>query len=57
VVIYANPSLEPEERAELEEVAGDRYFDLDTLNLAAEDVDAARQVLLLAESLRITNRK
>jgi hypothetical protein len=38
-------------------VAGSRYFDLDTLNLAAEDADAARQVLLLAESLRIANEK
>jgi hypothetical protein len=52
-VIYANPSLEAEERAELEAVAGGRYFDLDALNLPADDADAAQQVLLLAESLRI----
>jgi bifunctional enzyme CysN/CysC/sulfate adenylyltransferase subunit 1 len=57
VVIYANPSLDPEERLELEAVAGSRYFDLDTLNLATEDADAVRQVLLLAESLRISNEK
>ena len=57
VVIYANPSLEPEERAELKTVAGDSYFDLDTLDLAAEDTKAVQQVLLLAESLRIANEK
>ncbi|MBZ5507456.1 MAG: sulfate adenylyltransferase subunit CysN [Acidobacteriia bacterium] len=57
VVIYANPSLEPEERVELETVAGGRYFDLDTLNLSAEDADAARQVLLLAESLWTANER
>ncbi|HZI57543.1 MAG TPA: sulfate adenylyltransferase subunit CysN [Verrucomicrobiae bacterium] len=57
VVIYANPSLGAEERAELKTVAGDSYFDLDTLDLAAEDTDAVPQVLLLAESLRIANEK
>ncbi len=53
VVIYANPSLEPELRT----MAGDSYFDLDTLDLAAEDTKAVQQVLLLAESLRIANEK
>lgn len=57
VVIYANPSLNAEERLELQAAAGSRYFDLETLNLATEDVDAARQVLLLAESLRTTNER
>ena len=57
VVIYANPSLGSEERAELKSVAGGGYFDLDTLNLAAEDADAVRQVFLLAESLRIVNKR
>jgi bifunctional enzyme CysN/CysC/sulfate adenylyltransferase subunit 1 len=57
VVIYANPSLEPEERAELKTVAGDGYFDLDALDLAAEDARAVQQVLLLAEPLRIANEK
>jgi bifunctional enzyme CysN/CysC/sulfate adenylyltransferase subunit 1 len=57
VVIYAKPFLEPEERVELEAAAGGRYFDLDTLNLAAEGTDAAQQVLVLAESLRIANEK
>src|SRR4029077_788091 len=32
VVIYVNPSLEPEERAELKTAAGDGYVDLDTLD-------------------------
>ena len=57
VVIYASPSLEPEELAELEALAGDRYFDLDSLNLPADDADAARKVLLLAESLRIADER
>jgi sulfate adenylyltransferase subunit 1 len=57
VVIYANPSLEAGERAELEGVAGSRYFDLDALNLPADDADAAQQVLALAESLRIANER
>ena len=57
VVIYANPSLEPEEQAELKAVAGDGYFDLDTSDLAAEDARAVQQVLLLAEPLRIANEK
>ena len=52
-VIYASRSLEPEERAELEAVAGGRYFDLDSLDLPADDAEAAQKVLLLAESLRI----
>jgi sulfate adenylyltransferase subunit 1 len=57
VVIYANPSLEAEERVELKTLAGSRYFDLDTLDLATEDANAVQQVLLLAESLRIANEK
>ncbi|HSK43785.1 MAG TPA: hypothetical protein VLA83_07860 [Candidatus Binatia bacterium] len=57
VVIYANPSMEPEERVELEAVAGGRYFDLDSLDLPAKDADAVRQVMLLAESLRIANER
>jgi bifunctional enzyme CysN/CysC/sulfate adenylyltransferase subunit 1 len=55
MVVYANPSLGLGERAELEAVAGSRYFDLDALNLPADDPDAAQQVLVLAESLRIAN--
>ena len=57
VVIYANSSQEPEERAELEAVAGGRYFDLDALNLPANNGDAAQQVLALAGSLRIANER
>ena len=56
-MIYTNSSLEPAERAELKTVAGDSYFDLDTLDPAAEDAKALQQVLLLAESLRIANEK
>ena len=55
VVIYVNHSLEPEERAELKTVAGSGHFDLDTLELAAEDGRAVEQVLSLAEALRIVN--
>jgi sulfate adenylyltransferase large subunit len=55
VVIYVNHSLEPEERAELKTVAGSGHFDLDTLQLAAEDGRAVEQVLSLAEALRIVN--
>lgn len=57
VVICVNPSLEPEERAEMKTVAGSGHFDLDTLDLAAEDGDAVQQVLSLAESLRIANKR
>jgi hypothetical protein len=56
-VIYADPSLEPEERVDLEAVAVGRYFDLDALNLPADDIDAAQHVLTLAESLRIANEE
>jgi hypothetical protein len=56
-VIYAGPSLEPEERVDLEAVAVGRYFDLDALNLLADDADAAQQVLALVESLRIVNER
>jgi hypothetical protein len=57
VAIYTNPSLEAEERAELEAVAGNRYFDLDLLDLPADDAEAAQKVLLLAESLRTANER
>ncbi|HEV8493391.1 MAG TPA: sulfate adenylyltransferase subunit CysN [Candidatus Angelobacter sp.] len=57
MVIYANPSLGPEERAELEAGADGRYFDLDALSLPADDADAAQQVLALAEPLRIANER
>ena len=57
VVIYVNHSLEPEERAELKTVAGSGHFDLDTLELAAEDGRAVEQVLSLAEALRIANER
>jgi hypothetical protein len=56
-VIYASSSLEQEERTELEALAGGRYFDLDALNLPADDTEAAQEVLLLAEDLRIAHER
>ena len=56
-VIYTSPSLEPEEREKFKAVAGGRYFDLDALNLPADDADAAQEVLLLAEDLRIAHER
>jgi sulfate adenylyltransferase subunit 1 len=53
VVIYQAPSLEIEERRDLRAAAGDHFFDLTDLRLASADAQAARQVLALAESLRI----
>jgi hypothetical protein len=53
VVIYSNPSLEQIERSDLETVAGDRYFDLEDLNVTAEGGDAVRQIVSWAETLRI----
>jgi hypothetical protein len=55
MVIYATPSLGIEEEMQLKAVAGPRYFDLDALNLSADNAAAAQQVLALAESLRIAN--
>jgi hypothetical protein len=55
MVMYANASLGIEEQRELKAVAGPHYFDLDALNLPANDANAAQQVLVLAESLRIAN--
>jgi sulfate adenylyltransferase subunit 1 len=51
VVIYANPSLDIEEQMQLKALAGQRYFDLGSLNLPADDADAAQEVLVLAGSL------
>ncbi len=53
VVIYSNPSLEQEERADLKTVAGERYFDLGALDLAVEDPGAVEQIVSLADTLRI----
>jgi hypothetical protein len=57
VLIYATPSVRIEEQIKLKAVAGPRYFDLDALNLPADDTDAAQHVLALAESLRIANEE
>jgi len=57
MVIYANPSLRIEEQMQLKAVVGGRYFNLDALNLPADDADAAQQALVLAESLRIATER
>jgi sulfate adenylyltransferase large subunit len=53
VVIYQNPSLGVEERLELRSVAGDRFFDLETLDLPVDDTEALERMLALVEPLRI----
>ena len=53
VVIYENPSIGTEEKLELRAAAGDRFFDLAELKLPAEDEEAVRHVVSLAESLLI----
>jgi len=53
VVLYHNPSLGTEERAELRAAAGDHFFDLGELELPIVDEQAVKQVRILAESLRI----
>jgi sulfate adenylyltransferase subunit 1 len=57
MVIYATPSLRIEKGMQLKAAAGPRYFDLDALNLPADDIDAAQHVLAVAESLRIANEE
>jgi sulfate adenylyltransferase subunit 1 len=54
VVIYHNPSLDPEGRSRLKAAAGDQFFDLSELKLPAEDVEAVEHLLNLAASLRIS---
>jgi sulfate adenylyltransferase large subunit len=53
VVIYHNPSLDPDGRLRLKAAAGDHFFDLAELDLLARDADAVEHVLTLAASLRI----
>jgi sulfate adenylyltransferase large subunit len=52
VVIYQNPALGSEERAELKTVAGDRFFDLAELKLPAGDAEALEHILALGKKLR-----
>jgi bifunctional enzyme CysN/CysC/sulfate adenylyltransferase subunit 1 len=54
VVVYHNPKLGSEERAELRAAAGDRFFDLSEMNLPAGDAEALEHVVALTKSLRIS---
>jgi len=54
VVIYHNPSLDPEGRSRLKAAAGDQFFDLSELKLPAGDAEAVEHLLNLAVSLRIS---
>jgi hypothetical protein len=52
VVLYQNPSLGIDERADLRAAAGDHFFDIAELDLLSA-TEAVGQVLALAETLRI----
>jgi sulfate adenylyltransferase subunit 1 len=56
VVIYHNPTLGMEERADLRAVAGDRYFDLAELDLPEADGESVREIVDFTERLRIRVR-
>ena len=53
VVIYQNPAIAVEQRAELRAAASGHFFDLAKLELPEQDAQAVARVLVLAESLRI----
>jgi sulfate adenylyltransferase large subunit len=53
VVVYRNSSLGAEERLELKEAAGDRFFDLAELRLVSGDAEALEHILAFAKTLRI----
>ncbi|HET6929271.1 MAG TPA: sulfate adenylyltransferase subunit CysN [Candidatus Acidoferrum sp.] len=53
VVIYNNPSLNAEERLDLQSAAGDHFFDLADVELPAGNAEAIERVLALVEPLRI----
>jgi sulfate adenylyltransferase subunit 1 len=53
VVIYHNPSLDPDERLQLKAAAGEHFFDLAELDLPVGDAEAVEYVLTLAASLRM----
>ncbi len=55
VVIYHNPSLEPDEASRLQAAAGEHFFDLAELDLPAGDAQAVEYILTLAASLRISH--
>lgn len=53
LVLYQNPSLGVEERLEMRSLAGNRFFDLDTLDLPMDDAEAMERILVLVQPLRI----
>ncbi len=53
VVIYNNPSLGTEGRAELQAAAKENFFDLAELDLPAGDAEAVERVVALVDPLRI----
>ena len=52
VVIYTSAALAPEAKRKMGVLAANRFFDLSTLQLPAEDPDAVQKVLLLLRALR-----
>ena len=54
VVVYHNPQLGSEPRAELRAAAGDRFCDVAEMNLHAGDAEALEHVLTFAKSLRVS---
>ena len=53
VVVYSDEALPPQERATLQSLAEDRFFDLSPLEGLATNDEIVRRTLLLAETLRI----
>jgi hypothetical protein len=53
VVIYHNPSLDPDGRSQLKAAAGEHFFDLAELDLPVGEAEAVEYVLTLAASLRM----
>ena len=54
VVIYQNASLGPDERLEMKEAAGERFFDLAESELPLGDAEAVAYVLALTNTLRVS---
>jgi sulfate adenylyltransferase subunit 1 len=52
VLIYTSAALAPEAKRKMGVLAANRFFDLSTLQLPAEDPDAVQKVLLLLRALR-----
>jgi hypothetical protein len=52
VVIYSCDALSQESKRRLSALAADRFFDLSTLQLSAEEPDAVQKLLSLLHPLR-----